>query len=113
MHQVPNYYKIISNPMDLGTVRSRLSKTHFNHYQSVEEFVADLQLIFTNCDTFNPVSCVNACTAFLEGRSLGEIRGMLCSASSVSGRRYPLSRCREFLVGITALARCGLLLQME
>jgi len=43
--------------MDLGTVRSRLGKTHFSHYQSVEEFVADVQLIFTNCSTFNPVSC--------------------------------------------------------
>jgi len=43
--------------MDLGTVRTRLNKAHFNHYQSVEEFVADVQLVFTNCATFNPVSC--------------------------------------------------------
>jgi len=41
--------------MDLGTIRSRLNKQHFNHYQSVEEFVGDVQLVFTNCDTFNPV----------------------------------------------------------
>jgi len=53
--QIPNYYKMIMCPMDLSTVRSRLSKSHFNHYQTVEEFVSDLQLIFTNCDTFNPV----------------------------------------------------------
>jgi len=52
--------------MDLGTVRSRLSKTHFNHYQIVEEFVADVNLIFTNCATFNPVCFVDA---FFEGRS--------------------------------------------
>jgi len=53
--QIPNYYRMIVNPMDLGTVRSRLSRAHFNHYQTVEEFVSDIQLIFTNCDTFNPV----------------------------------------------------------
>ena len=47
---------MILTPMDLGTVRSRLTRTHFNHYQSVEEFVADVELIFTNCATFNPVS---------------------------------------------------------
>ena len=48
-------------------MRSRLSKTHFSHYQSVEEFVADVQLIFTNCAMFNPVSCISACTACVEG----------------------------------------------
>jgi len=63
---------MIVNPMDLGTVRSRLSKTHFNHYQSVEEFVADIQLIFTNCDTFNPVSYVDASTVFVHNGRLGE-----------------------------------------
>ena len=56
VNQIPNYYKIIVTPMDLGTIRSQLSKTHFNHYQTIEEFVADVQLVFTNCATFNPVS---------------------------------------------------------
>jgi len=51
--------------MDLGTVRSRLNRAHFNHYQIVEEFVADIQLVFSNCDTFNPVSCCNIFLLFI------------------------------------------------
>jgi len=57
--KIPNYYKIIVNPMDLATIRSRLSRVHFNHYQIIEEFVADVQLIFSNCATFNPVCCAD------------------------------------------------------
>jgi len=59
--------------MDLGTVRSHLSRAHFNHYQSVEEFVADIHLVFTNCDTFNPVSCCDifvVCFLVLESNGL-------------------------------------------
>lgn len=45
---IPNYPLIIKNPMDFGTIRSRLSS-----YESVEEFRRDCQLVFDNCKTFN------------------------------------------------------------
>jgi hypothetical protein len=40
--------------MDLGKIRSKLNRTHVNHYQMVEDFVSDIQLVFANCATFNP-----------------------------------------------------------
>lgn len=46
--------------MDFGTIRSRLNKQNFNHYQTIEDFVSDVKLVFANCATFNPVSlCID------------------------------------------------------
>uniref|UniRef100_A0A131YE57 CCR4-NOT transcription complex subunit 1 n=1 Tax=Rhipicephalus appendiculatus TaxID=34631 RepID=A0A131YE57_RHIAP len=52
---VPNYYKVITKPMDLTTIKQKLSPSHFNHYEDVPEFLADVKLIFKNCYTFNHV----------------------------------------------------------
>ncbi|KAJ6851300.1 putative transcription factor GTE4 isoform X2 [Iris pallida] len=46
-----DYYTIIKNPMDLGTVKSRLSK---NWYKTLEEFAEDVRLTFLNAMTYNP-----------------------------------------------------------
>ena len=66
-------------------MRTRLSKAHFNRYQIVDEFVADVQLIFTNCAMFNPVSCVDA---FLEGH-LGRNLRHYSTVSEDCGRWHP------------------------
>ncbi|EEC05451.1 transcription intermediary factor 1-alpha, putative, partial [Ixodes scapularis] len=50
---VPNYYKVITKPMDLTTIKQKLSPSHFNHYEDVPEYLADIKLIFKNCYTFN------------------------------------------------------------
>ncbi|OQU98218.1 Bromodomain-containing protein [Cladophialophora immunda] len=47
---IPNYPEIIKQPMDLGTIDQRLKR---NEYTSVATFVADFELIVTNCFTFN------------------------------------------------------------
>ncbi|KAI5120798.1 hypothetical protein M0805_002425 [Coniferiporia weirii] len=47
----PTYYDEIKNPMDFGTMKSRLDK---NAYTSMEEFANDVDLIFANCRQFNP-----------------------------------------------------------
>ncbi|KEH39252.1 transcription factor GTE4 [Medicago truncatula] len=46
-----DYFIIISQPMDLGTVKSRLSK---NWYKSPKEFAEDVRLTFHNAMTYNP-----------------------------------------------------------
>ncbi|KEH39253.1 putative chromatin remodeler Bromodomain family [Medicago truncatula] len=46
-----DYFIIISQPMDLGTVKSRLSK---NWYKSPKEFAEDVRLTFRNAMTYNP-----------------------------------------------------------
>eukprot|EP01066_Platyproteum_vivax_P013263 Platyproteum_vivax@DN6013_c0_g1_i1.p1 len=46
----PNYFNIIKTPMDLYTVKRKLN----NHqYPSAAPLLADLDLIFTNCSTYN------------------------------------------------------------
>jgi hypothetical protein len=46
-----DYFRIISKPMDLSTVLSRLDS---NHYRSVSDWFGDLGLIWQNAMTFNP-----------------------------------------------------------
>ncbi|XP_020587261.1 transcription factor GTE4-like [Phalaenopsis equestris] len=48
---LPDYHRIIKNPMDLGTVKSRLSK---NWYKTPREFAEDVRLTFHNAMTYNP-----------------------------------------------------------
>ena len=49
---VPDYFKIVKNPMDLGTVHERLKK---NKYPNHQAFAADVRLVFSNCRLFNSV----------------------------------------------------------
>ncbi|XP_027330871.1 transcription factor GTE12 isoform X1 [Abrus precatorius] len=48
---IPDYFTIISRPMDLGTIKSKLEK---NIYSGAEEFAADVRLTFSNAMTYNP-----------------------------------------------------------
>lgn len=50
---IPHYHKVIKNPMDLGTVGTKLSR---GQYENAKEFEADVRLIFSNCYKFNPAS---------------------------------------------------------
>ncbi|XP_069489495.1 E3 ubiquitin-protein ligase TRIM33 isoform X5 [Ambystoma mexicanum] len=50
---IPNYYKIIKKPMDLSTVKKKLQKKHSQHYETPDDFVADVRLVFKNCERFN------------------------------------------------------------
>ncbi|XP_031256799.1 transcription factor GTE10 isoform X1 [Pistacia vera] len=48
---IPDYFSIISKPMDLGTIKTKLNK---NMYYGTEEFVADVRLTFSNAMLYNP-----------------------------------------------------------
>jgi hypothetical protein len=48
---IPHYPDIIKNPMDLGTIQKKLSS---NDYSNVDEWIADVRLVFTNATVFNP-----------------------------------------------------------
>ncbi|OAX33132.1 hypothetical protein K503DRAFT_794579 [Rhizopogon vinicolor AM-OR11-026] len=47
---VPDYYDVIANPMDL---QSMLKKVKSKQYKSKREFADDLDLIWSNCFTYN------------------------------------------------------------
>ncbi|GFR97853.1 E3 ubiquitin-protein ligase TRIM33 [Elysia marginata] len=51
--QVPNYYKIITQPMDFTQIRCKLQRQHPNHYQSVKAYLWDLRQVFINCAIYN------------------------------------------------------------
>ncbi|KAL3507440.1 hypothetical protein ACH5RR_032822 [Cinchona calisaya] len=48
---IPDYFSIISDPMDLGTVKSKLAG---NRYFTAEEFAFDVKLTFSNAMLYNP-----------------------------------------------------------
>jgi len=48
--QAPNYYDVITSPMDLS---SMMKKINSHYYQSEQQFKADFQLIVSNCHLFN------------------------------------------------------------
>ncbi|KAH7886661.1 hypothetical protein F5I97DRAFT_1807801 [Phlebopus sp. FC_14] len=49
--QVPGYANVIKNPMDFGTMATKVNK---GKYRSLEEFKNDFCLVTTNAKTFNP-----------------------------------------------------------
>lgn len=48
--RVPNYLQVISHPMDFGTIKKKLFE---NSYQSVEQWKADVELVFENTYKFH------------------------------------------------------------
>ncbi|KAF7309930.1 SAGA complex protein [Mycena indigotica] len=50
--EVPDYYDVIKNPMDLQTMLKRVKA---RHYKTKAEFKSDLELIWNNCLTYNAV----------------------------------------------------------
>lgn len=48
---IPDYPKLIKNPMDLGTVKQKLEE---DEYENAAQFEADVRLVLWNCFKFNP-----------------------------------------------------------
>ncbi|XP_071331486.1 E3 ubiquitin-protein ligase TRIM33 isoform X5 [Trachinotus anak] len=64
---VPNYYKIIKQPMDLKKVKKKLQLRSSQYYQSTQEFVSDMRLVFKNCAKYNEVGSEMA----ISGKAVG------------------------------------------
>ncbi|KAK4674682.1 histone acetyltransferase [Podospora pseudopauciseta] len=70
--EVPDYYKIIANPMDLSTIEERLEH---DAYATPKDFIADMKLIFSNCRKYNDATTVYAkCSAKLEKYMWGLVK---------------------------------------
>lgn len=48
---IPNYAEVVKEPMDLGTIQTKLAN---NQYENGDEFERDVRLVFKNCYAFNP-----------------------------------------------------------
>uniref|UniRef100_A0A8C6WLI7 Tripartite motif containing 33 n=1 Tax=Neogobius melanostomus TaxID=47308 RepID=A0A8C6WLI7_9GOBI len=64
---VPNYYKIIKQPMDLKKVKKKLQVRSSQFYQSTQEFVSDMRLVFKNCAQYNEAGSEMA----ISGKAVG------------------------------------------
>lgn len=49
--EVPDYYDIVKNPMDLGTMQKRVETGRY--YITLEIFLADLKRIWSNAKHYN------------------------------------------------------------
>ncbi|KZV82985.1 histone acetyltransferase, GCN5 superfamily, partial [Exidia glandulosa HHB12029] len=58
--EVPDYYDVIKHPMDLSLVEHKLEH---HRYTSLDSFVSDCNLIFSNCLTYNPETTIYAKSA--------------------------------------------------
>ncbi|CAI7651079.1 unnamed protein product [Penicillium glandicola] len=62
--EVPDYYNVITSPMDLSTIEERLEH---DFYTAPKDLVKDLKLVFSNCRQYNDTSTVyNKCAVKLE-----------------------------------------------
>ena len=48
--QAPDYYEIVKKPMDFCKIQGKL---YDMKYQKDEEFIADVMLVFQNCQQYN------------------------------------------------------------
>ncbi|KAI1445011.1 histone acetyltransferase GCN5 [Annulohypoxylon stygium] len=62
--EVPDYYNVITSPMDLSTIEERLNQAQ---YHTPKDLVEDLKLIFSNCRKYNDETTVyTKCAVRLE-----------------------------------------------
>lgn len=48
--QIPDYLDVVKQPMDLGTIANKLAA---GSYSILDEWIADIQLVFSNCYAYN------------------------------------------------------------
>jgi transcription initiation factor TFIID subunit 1 len=58
--EYPHYFRIISRPIDLGTIKSRVKR---HYYTRVSNFLTEIQLVRDNCIQFNLADHVFSVTA--------------------------------------------------
>jgi histone acetyltransferase len=62
--EVPDYYNVITSPMDLSTMEEKLERDQYN---TPKDLVSDLKLILSNCRQYNDATTVySKCAVRLE-----------------------------------------------
>ena len=80
---IPDYFTIIKEPMDFGTIKKKIDA---GNYGSFSEFERDVRLIFSNCYTYNaPNSDVVSFCKQIESIFESKITSMLPKSKSFVG----------------------------
>ncbi|KAL1550167.1 DeSI-like protein hag1 [Salvia divinorum] len=79
---VPDYYNIIKDPMDLKTMSKRVESEQY--YVTLEMFVADARRMFTNARTYNsPETIYYKCSTRLEAHFTNKVQTGLQASSKI------------------------------
>jgi histone acetyltransferase len=79
---VPDYYDIIKDPMDLKTMSKRVESEQY--YVTFEMFVADVKRMFANARTYNsPETIYYKCATRLEAHFQGKVQAGLQSGTKI------------------------------
>ncbi|KAI3460921.1 hypothetical protein Pfo_017584 [Paulownia fortunei] len=79
---VPDYYDIIKDPMDLKTMSKRVESEQY--YVTFEMFVADVRRMFSNARTYNsPETIYYKCSTRLEGHFSNKVQAGLQSGIKI------------------------------
>ncbi|XP_022771190.1 histone acetyltransferase GCN5-like isoform X2 [Durio zibethinus] len=79
---VPDYYDIIKDPMDLKTLSKRVESEQY--YVTLEMFVADVKRMFANARTYNsPDTIYYKCATRLEAHFSGKVQSGLQSYTKI------------------------------
>ncbi|KAL7084251.1 hypothetical protein ACP275_14G213500 [Erythranthe tilingii] len=79
---VPDYYEIIKDPMDLKTMSKRVESEQY--YVTFEMFVADVRRMFSNARTYNsPDTIYYKCSTRLEGHFSNKVQAGLQSGIKI------------------------------
>ncbi|KAK4441629.1 Histone acetyltransferase GCN5 [Sesamum alatum] len=79
---VPDYYDIIKDPMDLKTMSKRVESEQY--YVTFEMFVADVRRMFSNARTYNsPDTIYYKCSTRLEGHFSAKVQAGLQSGIKI------------------------------
>ncbi|KAI9496648.1 Bromodomain-containing protein [Zychaea mexicana] len=90
---VPDYPKIVKHPMDLNTVDRKLTG---GDYENVEDFIADVRLVFSNCYKFNgPEAMISMLCQNVESAFEKSLRQMPISKEPLSPRPSPMADGKE------------------
>ncbi|XP_039128961.1 histone acetyltransferase GCN5-like [Dioscorea cayenensis subsp. rotundata] len=80
---VPDYYDIIKDPMDLRTMSKRLESELY--YVTFEMFVADVKRMFANARTYNsPETIYYKCATRLENYFSNKVQAHLQASSKIA-----------------------------
>jgi hypothetical protein len=83
VNQYPNYYNVITDPMDLSIIRSNLNK---DHYLNPRQLRDDFRLMFDNVKTFtkNPKAPIRIITKNISNLCEDKLREIIVDWERVS-----------------------------
>lgn len=99
----PNYFDIVKNPMDLGTIRKNLRN---NKYTSVAEWKRDMELVWSNSILFHQKDSTIGLMALDLQKYYFELTKYLSDSYKSSWKRYLIELHQEFSLCEKEVVKC-------